>query len=155
MRSFTNSASIAAMIVALPSMAFAADWDTRVGGFYNAMVAYATIDLAGACQDDFDGVDVTTSSEIFFQPAITLDNGIKIGSTIDLDKPPADPSPNNAVFRFGAGVGSLVLTTNPNPGWDCYEVGTDVVTDYINTGSGSIGTKTSNLQNKRADIAYM
>ena len=34
---------------------------------------------------DFDGVDVSTNTEIFFLPSITLDNGIKIGANIQLE----------------------------------------------------------------------
>ena len=69
----------------------AANWDVRVGGYYNAMVAYAETDLPSGSDEDFDGVDVSTNAEIFFLPSITLDNGIKIGANIQLE---TDNSPD-------------------------------------------------------------
>ena len=72
----------------------AAEWDVRVGGYYNGMVAYATTKLSGTAGErrvflrqisDFEGVDVSTNAEIFFLPSITLDNGIKIGASIQLE----------------------------------------------------------------------
>ena len=77
-----TSAIALAGVMAAP--ASAAEWDVRVGGYYNAMVAYADTNNAGAGVD-FDGVDVSTNTEIFFLPSITLDNGIKIGANIQLE----------------------------------------------------------------------
>ena len=36
-------------------------------------------------REDFDGVDVSTNTEIFFLPKIVLDNGIQIGANIQLE----------------------------------------------------------------------
>lgn len=78
-----TSAIALAGAVAMP--ASAAEWDVRVGGFFNASVAYAQTDLATGVTSDFDGVDVSQTTEIFFLPSITLDNGIKIGANVQLE----------------------------------------------------------------------
>jgi hypothetical protein len=62
------------------------EWDVRVGGYYNALVAYGTTDIDGVQGTDFDGVDVYTEGEIQFKPTITLDNGLKIGANIQIEE---------------------------------------------------------------------
>ena len=83
-----NKLFLSASVLALGmTAAEAAKWDVRVGGYFNAMVAYAQTDLAPVFDigQDFDGVDVSTNTEIFFLPSIVLDNGIKIGANIQLE----------------------------------------------------------------------
>ena len=77
--------SAIALAGAMAMPANAAEWDVRVGGYYNAMVAYGSTDLPTGNTADFDGVDVSTNTEIFFLPSITLDNGIKIGANVQLE----------------------------------------------------------------------
>lgn len=86
MKKVLLSTSAIAVVGAMAVPASAAEWDVRVGGYFNAMVAYTNNSgnfVAGAT--DFDGVDVQTNNEIFFLPSITLDNGIKIGANVQLE----------------------------------------------------------------------
>ncbi len=69
---------------ALVSPASAGEWEVRVGGYYNAMVAYAGSD-SGPAGDDFDGITVNPEGDLVFNPSITLDNGLRLGTDIDLD----------------------------------------------------------------------
>lgn len=79
------STSAIALAGVMASPATAAEWDVRVGGFYNAMVAYTNADGNFVTGSDFDGVDVQTNTEIYFLPSITLDNGIKFGAVLQLE----------------------------------------------------------------------
>ena len=49
------------------------------------MVAYASTGGNGVAGSDFDGLDVSTNTEILFLPSITLDNGIRIGANFQLE----------------------------------------------------------------------
>ncbi len=74
-----TTALVAASMAA--TAAQAAEWDVRVGGYYNAMVAYAQTDAVA----DPNEVNLGSDGEVFFLPSITLDNGIRIGANIQLD----------------------------------------------------------------------
>ena len=58
-------------------------WDIRIGGYYNATVAYSSVDGPGT--DDFDGVESIDNAEFQLQPSITLDNGIRLAVNIQLE----------------------------------------------------------------------
>ena len=60
----------------------AAEWDLRVGGYLESYLVYSDIDGVARSSDEFDAVG---GSELFVQPTITLDNGIKIGVNIELE----------------------------------------------------------------------
>ena len=104
----------------------AAKWDVRVGGYYNAMVAYATTDYSFSSgriafpvspTADFDGVDVSTNAEIFFLPSITLDNGIKIGANIQLEgEQSTDQIDESYVFIKGS-FGEILLGSENSAGY--------------------------------------
>ena len=79
----TSTLALSSAIV-LP--ANASEWDVRVGGFAESYLGYATSDVDNALLPfDFDGVDAKFDGEIHFLPAITLDNGLRIGADVQLE----------------------------------------------------------------------
>lgn len=114
----------------------AAEWDVRVGGYYNAMVAYATSDTPAGT--DFDGVDVLTDAEIFFLPSITLDNGIKIGANIQLEagsETDADQIDESFLFIKGS-FGEVLIGSENSAGYKMTYAAPDVT--FLNVNSGSL-----------------
>lgn len=110
-----TSAIALAGVVAAP--ANAADWDVRVGGYYNAMVAYATTDGPGIGTADFDGVDVSTNAEIFFLPSITLDNGIKIGANIQLEGETSGDQIDESYVQIKGSFGEVLIGSENSAGY--------------------------------------
>ena len=111
----STSAIALAGVMAAP--ANAAEWDVRVGGYYNAMVAYADTSGNGVAGQDFDGVDVSTNAEIFFLPSITLDNGIKIGANVQLEgEQSGDQIDESFVFIDGS-FGRVLIGSENSAGY--------------------------------------
>lgn len=97
--------------------ASAADWDVRVGGYYNAMVAYATTDLPPGDTRDFDGVDVSTNAEVFFLPTITLDNGIQIGANIQLEGENSSDQIDESYVQIKGSFGEINIGSENSAGY--------------------------------------
>ncbi len=58
----------------------------NVSGFYTTTLAYSSVTTGATLgAADFDGVDIFTNAEIWFQPSLTLDNGIKIAVDVQLE----------------------------------------------------------------------
>ncbi len=79
----TLLSSVVSVTGVFVSAAQAEEWDARIGGYYNAMIAYAGADTPGT--EDFNGADTVFNGEVHFAPEITLDNGLKIGANIQLE----------------------------------------------------------------------
>lgn len=69
-------------LLLLAGPAVAEEWEVRVGGYYNAMIAYANTSTPVG---DISDADITKDTEIIFQPGITLDNGLTFGVNIHLE----------------------------------------------------------------------
>lgn len=84
LKKLLKGAAVTAASAIIAASAQAAEWDIKVGGYYNAMVSYAQNDYdnVGSNEPDFDGVDIDHGGEVYFRPTITLDNGIKFGVDI-------------------------------------------------------------------------
>jgi predicted porin len=117
MRNLLLSTSAAAIAVAAAAPAGAADWDVRVGGYYNAMVAYATTDGNGVTGQDFDGVDVSTNAEIHFLPSITLDNGIKIGANVQLEAETDGDQIDESYVQIQGSFGEVLIGSENSAGY--------------------------------------
>jgi hypothetical protein len=88
----------------------AEEWDIRFGGYYNAMVAYASNDAAtGNGVDDTNGLGLSHNTEFFFQPTITLDNGIKISARMDFEADNDGIGVDEPELRISGSFGSLIL----------------------------------------------
>ncbi len=59
-----------------------AEWDIRLGGYYDAMIVSASTETPVA---DITDVDVTKDAEIYVRPSITLDNGLTFAAEIQLE----------------------------------------------------------------------
>jgi hypothetical protein len=84
------STSAIALGVAMAAPASAQQWDVAFGGFVNTHVGASDIDLdvdgtSGFADDDLDGVNVFTNSEIIFMPSVTLDNGLTFGVNVQME----------------------------------------------------------------------
>jgi len=77
----TAVSSAALMIAAAPAMAQGGP-TLKLGGFYDQKMSVQSQDSAAAVQSD---VDVRNDVEIYFLGAATLDNGIKIGTKVELE----------------------------------------------------------------------
>lgn len=111
----STSAIALAGVMAAP--ANAAEWDVRVGGYYNAMFAYASTDGTAVTGQDYDGFDVSTNAEIHFLPSITLDNGIKIGANIQLEgETSGDQIDESFVFIDGS-FGRVLIGSENSAGY--------------------------------------
>lgn len=83
-----------AIALAAATSANAAEWNVKVGGYHNQMVAFASSDQDNNTGADFDGVDVKQNAEIFFLPSITLDNGLKFGANVQLESAGGSGTPD-------------------------------------------------------------
>ena len=77
----TAVSSAALMIAAAPAMAQGGP-TLKLGGFYDQKMSVQYQDSAAAVQSD---VDVRSDVEVYFVGAATLDNGIKIGTRVELE----------------------------------------------------------------------
>jgi len=109
--------SAIALAGAVAAPASAAEWDVRVGGYYNAMVAYAATDGNGIGTADFDGVDVSTNAEIFFLPTITLDNGIRIGANIQLEGETDGDQIDESYVQILGSFGEILIGSENSAGY--------------------------------------
>ncbi len=117
MKKILLSTSAIAVAGAMAAPASAAEWDVRVGGYYNAMVAYAATDGNGIGTADFDGVDVSTNTEIFFLPSITLDNGIKIGANIQLEGETNGDQIDESYVQIKGSFGEILIGSENSAGY--------------------------------------
>jgi len=72
--------ALAATQLSITPAAKAETWEMNVGGFMSQYFGYAV----GASRAD-DGFDQQTDAEIEFNPSITLDNGLEIGVSVQLE----------------------------------------------------------------------
>jgi predicted porin len=132
----TLLSATALAVTSLTTAANAAEWDVRVGGYYNAMVAYASTDSPAGT--DFDGVDVATDAEIHFLPSITLDNGIRFGANIQLEgETTGDQIDESFVFIRGS-FGEILLGSENSAGYLMHYSAPDV--SFFNVNSNSLTT---------------
>ncbi|MEL6796186.1 MAG: porin, partial [Planctomycetota bacterium] len=138
---------VSSVAIAATGTANAAEWNVRVGGFSTQMVGYASVDAETLPDDDFDGVDTLSNTEIIFRPSITLDNGITFGVQVQLEGNTSgdqidesfasiDSSFGRVLIGSENSAGSLMTFAAPCVALTCHNSGT--LTAYIPY-SGSIG----------------
>ncbi|KAB7614296.1 porin [Amylibacter sp. SFDW26] len=127
----------AVAIVGFTGAANAADnaLEVKVGGFYNAILSFTSVD--GPAGTDFDGADVFTNAEIIFKPSLTLDNGIKIGAEIQLE---ADSGANGdqideSFITITGNFGQLVIGSENSAGYKLTKSAPDVSLIFANSSS--------------------
>lgn len=117
MKKVLLSTSAIALASALSAPASAAEWNVRVGGYYNAMVAYTNASGPFVATRDFDGVDVQSNDEIFFLPSITLDNGIKIGANIQLEAESRGDQIDESYVYIKGSFGEILIGSENSAGY--------------------------------------
>jgi len=102
--------SAIALASSFAAPANAAEWELEWGGFMETYLAFASTDidnLPAGVAEDFDGVDAKMDGEVEFAPSITLDNGIKIGASIQLEAR-ADARGASAAFSDAGGTPDVI-----------------------------------------------
>ncbi len=67
------------LIALLPNLAHAAEWETKVTGYYNLGFGFADIDGAN------DGVGVIRDGEFHIRGKLTADNGLTFGARVEVE----------------------------------------------------------------------
>lgn len=113
---YLGSASVLALMLA-PS-AQAAEWEISVGGYMEQYIGYSSYDSDTA--SDFDGLDSVGSGEFDLLPSITLDNGIKIGASVEIEghvgESRGEATIDEAFVFVSGSFGSLVVGKDDTPG---------------------------------------
>ncbi|MEM6486711.1 MAG: porin [Pseudomonadota bacterium] len=117
MKKVLLSTSALALVAAYTSNASAAEWEVRVGGYSTQQIGFATSDVDGLVDEDFDGVDTVSDTEIFFLPSITLDNGIRFGANVQLEgNSGGDQIDESFVFISGS-FGRILIGSENSAGY--------------------------------------
>ena len=128
--------SAIALATAFAGSASAAEFEVRVGGYFESYVAYADSDVDGL-DTDLNGVDSKRDNEIHFKPQITLDNGIKIGADVQLEGSSGTPDTIDEAFVFIRGsFGEVLLGSENSAGYKMTFAAPDVT--FVNVNSGSL-----------------
>ena len=120
------------------STANAAEFQMKVGGYFEAYAAYADSDVSGFSGDDFSGVDAKRDNEINFKPTITLDNGLKIGADVQLEGSSGTADYIDEAFVFIKGsFGEILIGSENSAGYKMSYGAPDVT--FVGVNSGSLG----------------
>ncbi len=129
--------SAVALASAFANSAYAADWEVTVGGYMEQYAAWASPDVDGLVDDDYDGIDNKGEAEIHFKPSITLDNGLKIGADVQLEGNTDGADQIDESFLFIDGSFGRVLLGSENSAGYLMNYGAPDVT-FLNVNSGSL-----------------
>ncbi|MEM9044121.1 MAG: porin [Pseudomonadota bacterium] len=130
--------SAIALATAFAGNASAAEFEMKVGGYFESFVAFADSEVDNATvPTDYAGVDSKRDNEIHFKPSITLDNGIKIGADVQLEGSSGTPDTIDEAFIFIRGSFGEVLLGSENSARYKMSYGAPDVT-FLNVNSGSM-----------------
>ncbi len=128
--------SALALVGAYAAPANAAEFDVRVGGYFEAYAAYATSSVENVAGEDHDGVDAKQDVEIAFKPSITLDNGIKIGADVQLEGNTSGDTIDESFLFVRGSFGEVLIGSENSAGYKMTYAAPDVT--FINVNSGSM-----------------
>ena len=137
MKKILLGTSAVALASAFANSAYAVDWEVRVGGYMEQYAAWASPDVDGLVDDDFDGIDSKMDAEVHFVPSITLDNGLKIGADVQLEGNTDGSDQIDESFLFIDGAFGRVLLGSENSAGYLMNYGAPDVT-FLNVNSGSL-----------------
>jgi len=139
MKNVLMGTSAIALVSAVAGSAAAAEFEVKVGGYFETYVAYAGVDVENASPDanqDYDGVDSKQDAEIRFQPQITLDNGLRFGADVQLEaNTSGDQIDESFVFVSGS-FGRVNLGNENSARYLMHYAAPDVT--FLNVNSGSL-----------------
>ena len=129
--------SAIALVGAFATSANAADWDVKVGGFFEARLAYADSDIDGVNFADVDGFDVKQDAEIIFSPSLTLDNGLKFGAQIQLEGNSDGDQIDESFMIIEGSFGRVLLGNENSAGYLMHYTAPDVTFFGVNSGDAT------------------
>jgi predicted porin len=133
----TLLATTALAAISMANTVNAAEWDVRVGGYFEQILAFSSANSPAG--SDFDGVDVSTDAEIHFKPSITLDNGLKIGVNIQLEAfDAAGDTIDESFVSIKGSFGEVLIGSENSAGYKMTYAAPDVT--FLNINSGSTTT---------------
>ncbi|MEO1492475.1 MAG: porin [Pseudomonadota bacterium] len=129
--------SAIALASAFATSANSAEWDVKVGGFMEQHVAFASSDVDGLANTDFDGIDAKQDAEIIFKPTITLDNGLKIGADVQLEANTNGDQIDESFLFIDGSFGRVQLGSENSAGYTMTFSAPDV--SFVGVNSNSLG----------------
>ena len=89
-----------------------------IGGFYVDILIHPSVDTDGVAGREYNSLGFSTNTKIHFKPSITLDNGLKIKGTIELEDNTDGDQIDKSYIAFSGGLGKAV---------DAWEIAGDVL----------------------------
>jgi len=137
MKKILLGTSAVALASAFANSAYAVDWEVQVGGYMEQYAAWASPEVEGFIDDEYDGIDNKGEAEVHFQPSITLDNGLQIGADVQLEGNTDGSDQIDESFLFLDGSFGRVLLGSENSAGYLMHYGAPDVT-FLNVNSGSL-----------------
>ncbi|MGF1447620.1 MAG: porin [Pikeienuella sp.] len=128
--------SALALVGAYAAPANAAEWNMRIGGYFEAYAAYADSDVDNLVGEEVSGIDQKQDAEIRFRPSITLDNGIKIGADVQLEANTSGDTIDESFISIDGSFGRVLLGNENSAGYLMSYAAPDVT--FVNANSGSL-----------------
>lgn len=125
-----------ALALAMSSSAQAVEWDVHVGGYFETFAAYASPDVSGFIDEEYNGIDSKQDSEVHFLPTITLDNGLTIGADIQLEGFSGEDAIDESFLYVEGRFGRVLLGNSFSAGYLMTYAAPDVT--FVNVNSGSM-----------------
>ncbi len=138
MKNVLMGTSAIALVSAVAAPAAAAEFEMRVGGYFESYVAYAGVDVENASPDafqDYDGVDSKQDAEIHFRPIITLDNGLRFGANVQLEANTSSDQIDESFLIVQGSFGEVNLGNENSARYKMHYAAPDVT--FLNVNSGS------------------
>ena len=129
--------SAIALACAYATSASAADFEVKVGGYFESQVGFVSTSVNNLVSEDYDGVDVKQDTEINFKPSITLDNGLKIGADIQLEANTSGDQIDESFLFIKGSFGEVLLGSENSAGYKMGYVAPDVTFFGVNSGDAS------------------
>lgn len=130
--------SAIALAGAFATQAGAAEWDMRIGGYMEQYIAFASSDYDNGRSGDWDGIDSKQDAEIFFEPSITLDNGLRFGANVQLEAFQNSDQIDESYMFIQGSFGEILLGSENSAGYKMTYAAPDVT--FVNVNSGSLGS---------------
>ena len=130
--------SAIALAGAFATPAAAVEWDAGVGGSITQHVGVALgVEVDNVANEDFDGVDVMSNSEIVFAPSITLDNGLQFGANVQLEANTSGDQIDESYVFIDGSFGEVLIGSENSAGYKMTYAAPNVTAMPINSGSSS------------------
>ena len=110
MKTTVSGTGAAALVTIFAQSAQSAEFEMTVGGYFETRAAYADAEYDNmAPPPDYAGVDVKRDAEIHFKPSLTLDNGIRVGATVELEGSTSGDQIDESYISIDGAFGRLVI----------------------------------------------